>query len=110
MDYQGIFDALEETELPVAFNYWEIGQVPALPYIVFTFPDNNDFVADNSNYAEIVTLEVNLYCPRKSIETEQAVEAVLSEYFGPYFKTSIYVSADNMQETTYTMEVVISNG
>lgn len=109
MTYHEIFDALEMTGLPVAFNYWESPeQVPALPYIVFTYPDNNDYVADNINYAEIVALEINLYTKRKSPAVERAVEAIITQYFGPYFKTSTYVQGDAVQETSYTMEVIIN--
>lgn len=109
MTYKDIFDALEKTGLPVAFNYWETPEeVPELPYIVFAYPDNNDFVADNTVYAEIVTLEIGLYCKRKSISTEKAVEAVILANFGPYDKTSTYVSADAVQETLYTLEVIVN--
>lgn len=111
MTYKEIFNALERTGLPVAFNFWESPEnIPPLPYIVFTYPENNDFKADNTNFQEIVTLEVGLYTKRKSIETEKAVEAVLLQNFHTYFKTSEYVNADSMQETLYTMEVIVTDG
>lgn len=109
MTYQEIFDALTETGLPVTYEVWDAAEeLPSLPYIVFTYPENNDFYADNTNYAEIVTLDVRLYTKKKSIAQERAVEAVLKEHFGAYAKTSDYVSADAMQETIYTMEVAIN--
>jgi hypothetical protein len=109
MTYQEIFDALKETGLPVTYEVWDAAEeVPPLPYIVFKYPNNNDFYADNTNYAEIVTLDVRLYTKKKSIAQERAVEAVLKEHFGAYAKTSDYVTADAMQETIYTMEVAIN--
>ena len=111
MTYKEIFTALEATGLPVAYNFWESPEnVPPLPYIVFTYPDNNDYKADNTNYQEIVTLEAGLYTRNRDIETEKAVEAVLNTYFHTYFKTSEYVQNDSMQETLYTMEVIITDG
>lgn len=111
MTYKEIYSSLKTTGLPVAFNSWESPEnVPPLPYIVFTYPDNNDFMADDTNYQEIVTLEVGLYTKRKSIETEKAVEAKLLEHFHTFYKTSEYVSADQMQETLYTLEVMIKDG
>lgn len=109
MTYQEIYDALVSTGLPVTYEFWESPEnVPALPYIVFTYPGNNDFMADNTNYVEITQLEVGLYTKRKSIAVERNVEQVLKAHFGPFFKTSEYVSADSMHETLYTMEVAIN--
>jgi len=108
MTYEEIYQALESTGLPVTYEFWENGSIPPLPYIVFTYPGNNDFIADGVNYATIVRLEVGLYTKRKSIAVERNVEQVLNEKLGPFFKTSDYVSADSMQETLYTMEVAIN--
>lgn len=110
MTYQEIYDALCETGLPVALNRWDMPRIPDLPYIVFTYPQNNDFRADDINYAEIVQLEVGLYTKRKNIALEHSVEAVLTEHFGAFFKSSDYVPADAVQETLYTTEVAITNG
>lgn len=107
MTYQEIYDALVQTGCPVTYEVFE-GDIPELPYIVFTYPENDDMVADNINYAEIVAVEVRLYTKRKSIAKERAVEAVLAEHFGAFMKTSEYVSADAMQETIYQFEVAIN--
>lgn len=109
MTYEDIYNALMSTGLPVTYEFWESpDNIPPLPYIVFTYPRNNDFIADNNNYAEIVEVEVGLYTKRKSIAVERNVEQVLSSKLGPFFKTSEYVSNDSMQETLYTMEVLIN--
>lgn len=107
MTYEEIYDALCETRFPVTMNFWD-GTPPALPYIVFELPENNDFVADGINYAEIVRLDVGLYTKRKDLELEATVEAVLTEHFGAFFKSSEYVSNDHLQETIYTTEVSIN--
>ena len=108
MTYQDIQTKLELTGLPVVQNFWEIGQVPALPYIVYTFPNTSDFNADNTNYLEIVGMEVELYTDTKEIETEKAVEAVILDEFGPYDKTSNWISSEHMQQTIYSLEVIIN--
>ena len=109
MTYKDIQEKLELTGYSVAQSFWETGSVPALPFIVYTFPNNNDFIAENENYVEIAVLEVELYTKKKSIETEQAVEDVLAANFGPYRKTSSWIYTDAMQQTIYTMEVIITD-
>lgn len=109
MTYEEIYTALQSTGLPVTYEYWESPEnIPPLPYIVFTYPGNNDLMADDTNYAEIVRLQVGLYTRRKSIAVERNVEQVLNSKLGPFFKTSEYVSNDSMQETLYTLEVAIN--
>lgn len=110
MTHKEINDALCLTGLPVTFNYWPGERIPPLPYIVFTYPQNDGFYADNVNYVNVVQMEVGLYCKNKSIATERAVEKVLNEQFGAFFKTSMYVNADAVQETLYTMEVIVNDG
>lgn len=109
MTYQEIFEALEETRMPVTYESWSSPDaIPALPYIVFTYPESDDLYADNTNYGQIVQLDVRLYTKRKSIADERMVENVLNRYLGAYYKQSEYVSADAMQETTYLLEVAIN--
>lgn len=108
MTYQEIQTKLEATGIPVVQNFWEIGDVPALPFIAYTLPSNNDFRADNDNYVEIVSVEVELYTRRKNIVTEKAVETVLRQNFPPFRKYSNWDSSEKMQQTTYIMEVIIN--
>lgn len=109
MTYQQIYEALLQTGLPVTYEFWESpNQIPPLPYIVFTYPQNDDYGADNTNYAEIVQLEIGLYTKRKDPETERLVEAVLKQHFTKWLKNSVYVRADAVQETIYQMEVAIN--
>lgn len=109
MTYKEIYDALVTAGYPITYEHFESPEnIPALPYIVFTYPRNNDMHADNQNYVEIVVLQVGLYTKRKNLTAEHTVEAVLRKYFNPYTKSSEYVSADSVQETIYTMEVVIN--
>lgn len=110
MTYQEIYSALCETNLPVALNRWDMKHIPDLPYIVFTYPQNNDLQADNINYSEIVQLEIGLYSKTKNIALEHSVEAIITEHFGGFFKTSDYAVTDAVQETLYTTEVAITNG
>ena len=110
MTYQEIFEMLEDTKLPVVYHAWKTGDVPALPYIVFTFPSNDDLMADNINYQTIVSLNVELYTDNKDFATEALVEAVLNDNGIAFYKTSSFLEGEDMYETLYTTEVLITNG
>lgn len=106
MTYQDIFSMLQETHLPVAYNFFETPKT--LPYIIFTFPTNNDFVADNSNYVEIVRVQIELYTERKSIPTERILEGVLKSHNCVYEKSSAWIESESMNVTYFEMEILIN--
>lgn len=107
MTFDDIYDAVLETGLPVAVNFFE-KDIPNPPYIVITYPQNNDMYADNSNYAEITQIDIALYAKRKNAALERSVENVLKEHFGSWFKSSEWVNSDHLQETIYTTEMTIN--
>ena len=62
MTYEEVAEMVEEFEIPSAYYQWPIGkeeEIPQLPYALFYFPNNSDFIADNINYAskEILAIE-----------------------------------------------------
>lgn len=108
MTYKQVFDMLKTTNLSVVYNSWEIGSVPALPYIVFTFPNNDDLFADNINYQTIVQLNIELYSKNKDFTTEGTLESVLKNNGIPFQKTSVWIDSENLYQTLYTTEVLIN--
>ena len=108
MTYKQVFDMLKTTNLSVVYNSWEIGSVPALPYIVFTFPNNDDLFADNTNYQTIVQLNIELYSKNKDFTTEGTLESVLNSNGIPFQKSSVWIDSENLYQTLYTTEVLIN--
>lgn len=108
MTHKDIYDMLASTNIPVTYRFWKIGHVPSLPYIVYYYPNHDDFIADNSNYQAIAALNVELYTKNKDFATEEAVESILNEYGLVYDKTETYLETENMFEILYESEVIIN--
>lgn len=108
MTYKQVFDMLKTTNLSVVYNSWEIGSVPALPYIVFTYPNNDDLFADNINYQTIVQLNIELYSKNKDFTSEGTLETVLKNNGIPFQKSSVWIDSENLYQTLYTTEVLIN--
>ena len=106
MKYSEVYDVLVTTGLPVVYDHWETGDTPDLPFLVYAFPSNNDFIADGTNYVSVVDLEVYLYTERKNLTVEKQVEDVLSQYW-VYTKQSEYWEGEDVQETIYMTQVVV---
>ena len=106
MKYSEIYNVLYSTGLPVAYDHWETGQTPSLPFIVYAYPSSNDFIADGKNYVPVAELEVYLYTVRKDPAIEKQVEDVLSQYW-VYQKQSEYWEGEDVQETIYMTQVIL---
>lgn len=107
MTNKEVFEMLEETNLPVVYWSWR-NSAPALPYIVYYYPNSEDFIADNINYQSINALNIELYTENKDFTTEGILETVLKKYSLGYDKTETFLNSENMYQILYETEVLIN--
>lgn len=79
-------------------------KAPALPYVVYHFPDRNDYMADNENYRQIETLRIELYTESRDFQAEQNLEVLLPF---PFSKDVEYINNEKMYQISYETEVLI---
>ena len=96
MTYQDVLDMLDETRLPSAYHHFAEGESPDPPFLVFLFPESDNFGADNRVYQKIDVLNIELYTDRKDPGIEADVEAVLSNNDLFYNKSEVWIETDNM--------------
>lgn len=108
MTYKQIYTMVYGIGLPCAYYAFEEGTATAPPFVIFYYPTRNDFIADNSNYAHITQLNIELYTDEKDFAKEEAVETVLANAGLIYRKEEIYIDSERMYEVLYTMEVLIN--
>lgn len=107
MTYKEIASMIDSMGLPFAYRFFPLDHAPQLPYIVFYYPNNDDFSADNINYVPKVNINIELYSENKDFETESSVEAVLNQY-GFYFeKSEYYLQTEQMYEVLYQIQTLI---
>lgn len=108
MTIQDIYETLQSSGLPVTYLQWREGQVPALPYICYYYPNTDNFGADNKVYANVNRLYVELYTAEKDFETETQVEQVLGDICGFWNKSETFIESENMYQVLYDSEVIIN--
>lgn len=81
------------------------GQAP--PFVLFYYPEDNDFVADGCNYVKKCSLIIELYTDNKDFEMEAAVETVLKNNGFVYSRAEQYIDSERMYEVIYSTEVII---
>ena len=105
MTFKNITDMIESIGFPFTYDFFQ-GEVPDPPYIVFNYPQNNDFGADNINYVSIDVLNIELYTRYKQFDKELQVEAVLEQNGIFYEKTETYIRNENLFQISYVCQVI----
>ena len=108
MTFEDIATMLESTGLPVAYNAFRVGNVPELPYIVYSFPNSDNFGADNKTYKNIESLRVWLCTKQKDFFAEYNFESVLNANDLFWNKTESFEQNDAMYMILYEMEILIN--
>lgn len=106
MTFQEIAKMIESIGLPFTYDSFPNNVAPTPPYIVFNYPQNDDFGADNTNYVSIDVLNIELYSDSKDFTNEQAIEAVLTENGFFYEKSEAYIRSENLYQITYVTQVI----
>ncbi len=107
MKFTEVYALLKRSGLDVGYYQWEEDNVPALPYILYYFPNMDPETADNSNYAAIYQLNVELYTKNKDFELDAILDTVLKDGGMVFRKEETYINSERMYEVLYTMEVLI---
>jgi hypothetical protein len=98
---------IKKVGLPAAYLKFSKATAKAPPFICYYYPQNNDFNADNTNYARIDQLVVELYTDNKDFELEEKLEGILIANEICFGKTEEYLDDEKMYMITYTTEVLI---
>ena len=102
-----ISDICDEFEIGYAYYSFPTDQAPPLPYVVYFYPDREDFIADNENYRKVETLVIELYSETKNFELEQGFESYLKDNGIVYDKTETFINKENMFQCYYEAQVII---
>lgn len=98
---------IESIGLDYAYYQFDEGCGQEPPFIVFYYPDDNDFIADGRNYVKKCRLIIELYTDNKDFTTEAAVEAVLTANGFVYSRSETYIDSERMYEVIFQTEVII---
>ena len=101
-----LLQMLRETRIPFAYDHFTEGESPDPPFLVFLFPQSDNFSADGIVYQKIDALHVELYTDKKDPEAETQIEAVLTGHGLFYEKSEVWIESEKLYEVLYQMEVL----
>ena len=105
MTHQEVLKMMDEMKLPYAYHHFVEGESPDPPFLVFLYPNSDNFAADGMVYFKVNRLNIELYTDLKDVELEETVEAVLDKHGIFYEKSEVWIELENLYEVLYQMEV-----
>ena len=105
MTHQEVLKMMDEMKLPHAYHHFVEGESPEPPFLVFLYPNSDNFAADGMVYFKVNRLNIELYTDLKDVELEETVEAVLDRHGIFYEKSEVWIESENLYEVLYQMEV-----
>ena len=108
MTYKEIAQLIDGIGYPYAYYQFEKETAKEPPFICFYYPGRDDMLADNTNYAQITELVIELYTDNKDFAAEAAVESALEAAEIVYEKDETYIDSERMYMITYNTEVLIN--
>lgn len=104
---EAVAAALKATGLKFTHYAWPTGKAPALPWCVWLEDDHGETFADDTNYAELPRMRVELYQKNFDQQVLEVVRGALRE-LGPTSERSQWVETEGCEmtafELTYTGE------
>lgn len=108
MTTREVKEMLESTGLPVAYLAFTNETAQPCPFICYFYAGDHDFIADNSNYAGINRLFVELYTDYKDFALEKRVEETLNAAGLVFSREESYIDTEQMYQIVYESEVIIN--
>ena len=87
-----------------AYDHFAEGESPPPPFVVYRYPESNNFSADGVVYYAKNVANIELYTDKKDPTTEQELESFLKEAEIFYEKSEVWITSEHLYEVLYKFE------
>ena len=102
-----ITDIIREIGLPFAYHHYAEGESPDPPFLLYLFPESDNYGADNTVYVEVSRVYLELYTDCKNPETEKQVERALQQHGIFWDKSEVWIESECLYEVLYSFEMEV---
>ena len=96
----------ENTGIDFAYDHFSEGESPDPPFIVYLYPDTDNFGADGSVYLPVNAVRVELYTDKKDPEAESLLEQAFSAAGIFWEKHESWIPEEKLYEVLYEYEEI----
>lgn len=97
--------ALDAVGIPVAYSHYE--EAHAFPYIVYEQTRSDGYYADNINFMEIATIQIDLYSRQKDPQLERKVRKAITSLELPFTTIETIVQGEDCYAVSYFVETFL---
>lgn len=105
MKYADLVEMLEEMNLPLAYHHFEEGESPDPPFLLFRFPSEDTFAADDIVYISFPEVNVELYTDKKDPPLEKRLEEIFTRHEVYWSKSEVWIPSERMYEVLYELTI-----
>ena len=105
MTHAEVKEMVESIGLESAYHHFAEGESPDPPFLIFLYPNADNFAADGIVYFTVNVLHIELYTDKKDPDLEAQVEMVLTQYGIYYNKSEVWIESERLYEVLYEMGV-----
>ena len=98
---------MHEIGLPWAYHHYAEGESPDPPFMLYLYPQSNNFGADNIVYAKGTTVYIELYTDRKDPSLEEQIESILESRSIYWDKSEVWIESEKLYEVLYSFETEV---
>ena len=102
-----ITELIRDTGLPFAYHHFAEGESPDPPFLIYLFPESDNYGADNTVYSEISRVYLELYTDLKDPEAEKQIERALKEHGIFWDKSEVWIESESLYEVLYSFETEV---
>ena len=96
---------VKEIGLPNAYNHFAESEAPAVPYLLYLIPGNDNISADDRAYVKINEVHLELYTDCKDLAAEEQVESVLDAHDIFYDRSETWIESEKLYEVLYIFDL-----
>lgn len=107
MTYQEVATMVASIGVPYAYYQFPDGTEQLPPFVCFYYANDNDFLADDSNYQKVENLTIELYTDNKDFSLEATIESVLASNGMVWTRSERWIDSERMMMTVYEMDILL---
>ena len=98
---------MQEIGLPWAYHHYAEGESPDPPFMLYLYPQSNNFGADNIVYAKTTDVYLELYTDLKDPSLEEQIESILESNSIYWDKSEVWIESEKLYEVLYSFETEV---
>ena len=108
MTYEQVAQMVDSFGVPNCYYQFTNDTEVVPPFVAYYYNQSADLIADNTNYAKINSLIIELYTDNKDFDLEQTIETTLNDNGLVYSRVENYLDSERMYMVVFTSSVLIT--